>query len=152
MPSLPALTLWQPWATLIAIGVKPDETRARHAPAHLLGQRIAIHAAARKPTAMDFSKEIDHAIAAHAEALRKMRDATRGVIWHGLLPLGAVVCTAILTDCVDAEDVEPNPFGNHDAGRFSWRLRDVRPLALPVPAKGEQRYGWMWEMPESVVL
>lgn len=41
-----AITLWQPWATLIAIGAKRIETRNWRAPASLNGQWIAIHAGA----------------------------------------------------------------------------------------------------------
>lgn len=39
-----ALTVHQPWAQLIAIGVKRIETRSRRAPVALIGERIAIHA------------------------------------------------------------------------------------------------------------
>lgn len=42
-----ALTLWQPWASLIACEAKEAETRSWPAPASLVGCRIAIHAAAR---------------------------------------------------------------------------------------------------------
>jgi hypothetical protein len=42
--SVTALTLWQPWASLIAEGVKTIETRSWPAPAELIGQHIAIHA------------------------------------------------------------------------------------------------------------
>ncbi len=41
-----ALTLWQPWASLIAIGAKSIETRSWATPYR---GRLAIHAAARKP-------------------------------------------------------------------------------------------------------
>ena len=40
-----AITLWQPWASLIADGTKTIETRSWAPPSSLLGQRIAIHAA-----------------------------------------------------------------------------------------------------------
>jgi ASCH domain len=43
-----ALTVHQPYATLIAIGAKPWEFRGWRPPRSLIGQRIAIHAAARK--------------------------------------------------------------------------------------------------------
>ena len=45
-----AITLHQPWASLIAEGVKTIETRSWAPPAALWGERIAIHAATRKPT------------------------------------------------------------------------------------------------------
>ena len=43
-----ALTIWQPWASLIIAGAKPYEFRGWRAPRALIGQRIVIHAAARK--------------------------------------------------------------------------------------------------------
>ena len=43
-----ALTIWQPWASLIIAGAKPYEFRGWRAPRSLIGQRIVIHAAAKK--------------------------------------------------------------------------------------------------------
>ena len=43
-----ALTIWQPWASLIMAGAKPYEFRGWRAPRSIIGQRIVIHAAARK--------------------------------------------------------------------------------------------------------
>lgn len=43
-----ALTLWQPWASLITAGAKPYEFRGWRPPRSIVGQRIVIHAAARK--------------------------------------------------------------------------------------------------------
>ena len=42
-----ALTIWQPWATLIMIGAKPHEFRGYPAPRFVRNQRIVIHAGAR---------------------------------------------------------------------------------------------------------
>ena len=39
-----AITLHQPWASLIALGIKTVETRSLPAPALLVGQTIVIHA------------------------------------------------------------------------------------------------------------
>ncbi len=43
-----ALTIWQPWASLIVAGAKPFEFRGWRAPRSLIGQRIVIHAGATK--------------------------------------------------------------------------------------------------------
>ena len=48
-----AISLHQPWASLIAEGIKTIETRNWAPPKALIGQRIAIHAAKRKPTMND---------------------------------------------------------------------------------------------------
>ena len=51
-----ALTIWQPWASLIMIGAKPYEFRGRSYLAYINhpqpGERMAIHAGARpvRPT------------------------------------------------------------------------------------------------------
>src|ERR1700731_1099317 len=42
-----AITIWQPWASLIMIGAKPHEFRGYPAPRFVRGQRIVIHAGAR---------------------------------------------------------------------------------------------------------
>jgi ASCH domain-containing protein len=44
---LPAISLWQPWASLIALGVKRIETRSWPCPAKYIGERVLIHAAKR---------------------------------------------------------------------------------------------------------
>lgn len=44
-----ALTIWQPWASLIVAGAKPFEFRKWPSPPALQGRRIVIHAGGRKP-------------------------------------------------------------------------------------------------------
>lgn len=53
-----AITLHQPWASLIACGAKPYETRSFPPPAGLIGRRIAIHAAARKVCLDELSADL----------------------------------------------------------------------------------------------
>ena len=55
--TMPAITLWQPYACLIEIGMKPWETRSKPPPQRLMGKRVAIHAAARKMRQSDFGEE-----------------------------------------------------------------------------------------------
>jgi activating signal cointegrator 1 len=75
------------------------------------------------------------------------------------LPLGAIVATCELVDCVPAwpdwASVEPHfigergdqvwhvppaepewSFGNYSPGRFAWLLADIRALPEPIPCKG----------------
>lgn len=101
-----AISLWQPWATLIACGDKPYETRDWPPPRELIGQTIAIHAA----------KKIDRQAAALAEELvygqhkdgghdlaKRIAATTagtpgslQGIFGQALLPIGCVVATARL--------------------------------------------------------
>lgn len=45
---LNALTVWQPWATLIMVGAKPFEFRGHRAPRSIIGKRLVIHAGVRR--------------------------------------------------------------------------------------------------------
>src|SRR3546814_20644641 len=58
-----ALTIWQPWASLIIAGAKPYEFRGWRAPRSLIGQRIIIHASAKKidvKEAWELYKVLEH--------------------------------------------------------------------------------------------
>jgi hypothetical protein len=132
---MPAISLHQPWASLVAIGAKRYETRHWRAPARLIGQRVAIHAAARAkhpPLEDDSLKQIYAAFGGRLAALS--------------VPRGAIVCTATLAGVERVEDVPHDAFGDYSPGRFAWRLDDVRALAEPVAVKGRQ--GWFrWTPP-----
>jgi hypothetical protein len=139
--TLPSLTLWQPWASLIAIGAKRYETRGRPPPTRLIGQRIAIHAAVRRPRWTEWE----------AEAYEAVCNVFGHRHWLRSLPLGAVVCTAILIEALPVERVPHDLFGNYAAGRWAWRLEDVRPIG-PVPARGQQLWGWPWRVPDGLTV
>lgn len=90
-----ALTIRQPWAHLAALGIKTIETRTRPAPAALIGQRIAIHAAVRP---------VDRGHLGEWLIDRNKRDGSwmrRGTLDASVrLPLGAVVGSAVLAASV----------------------------------------------------
>lgn len=128
-----AITLWQPWATLIAIGAKRYETRSWSP--HYRGP-LAIHAA---KTGRDIARY---------RGRPKIEEAlTRAGYSFDTLPLEAMVCTARLEEVLPAEVVVrqglADDFGDYGAGRFAWRLVDVRPLVEPVPTRGWQGF-WEW--------
>jgi hypothetical protein len=134
LPPIPAMTLWQPWASLIAIGAKPYETRSRPPPARLIGQRIAIHAARKRVRLKDLD----------ADTLGAISRAPGDARWMDTMPLGSVVCTAVLAEALPVERVSHDPFGDYRPGRWAWRLEDVMPLDPPIPARGAQTWGWPW--------
>ena len=143
-----ALTLYQPWASLIAHGVKSIETRSWSPPRSLIGQRIAIHASRKR--------EVSGKL--HPETLRAVLDLF-GHGWGDQIPLGAVVATALLADARQVAVqragrvlaaspsytgwVEPDPYGDFSTGRWLWLLEDVEPCNPPVPAVGHQGL-WDW--------
>ena len=129
-----ALPLWQPWATLVAIGAKRVETRG-FPPSRLglrYGQRIAIHA-----TKTD--RELRFC------SLEYFRDHVPD---PSVLPLGAVIatCTLVRASQITEESarqlLERNPqehaFGDYAPGRWAWVLAEVEALPEPIPLKGSQ--------------
>lgn len=141
--TIPAITLWQPYACLIEIGAKPWETRAFACPKRLLGKRVAIHAAARKIRQTDFDDETFEAIS----------DAFGFCNWNHKLPLGVVVCTAVIAEsCRTSERLERDHFGDYSPGRFMWRLEDVRKIEPHIAAKGKQMIGWPWALSSNLKL
>lgn len=96
-----ALTLRQPWASLIVHGVKTIETRSWKAPDALIGERIAIHAARHMPADMACWEAGAYALARrwapdHQWVLYRHAIDVDGIV----LPEGAVVATATLAACV----------------------------------------------------
>lgn len=133
-----ALTLTQPWAGLVASGIKLIENRTRRPPASVIGQRFAIHAS-REYSLRDVARII--AIAPELE-----HDDPR---WHLLARVqSAVIGVATLERIVigKRDDLLIDESGNVAAGigdqhrwffgPFGYVLRDVFALPQPVPCKG----------------
>lgn len=112
-----AISLWQPWATAMAIGKKQNETRAW---ATSYRGDLLICAAARKPAVWE--RELLHG--------------------ENNLPLGCALCVVELYSCeiiVKAPDDEDEAkLGDYSLGRFAWRTRRLRVLEEPIPWKGKQ--------------
>lgn len=128
-----ALSLYQPWATFVAIGLKNFETRSWQT-----GHRgeLAIHA----------SKKLD-------PAGRALYARVQALLLPGLplppwadLPRGCVLCVCLLRDVYRTEDalesgevgVIERELGNYAAGRFAWLLTVTKTLKPPMPATGRQ--------------
>ena len=93
-----AISLWQPWASLIACGVKPYETRSWAPPRELIGQPIAIHAAKKiDKGAAEFAEELMYGqygqeIADKLDAVTDGPDEIMGKFGNTIMPIGCVVC------------------------------------------------------------
>jgi hypothetical protein len=161
-----ALTLTQPWATLIAVGAKTIETRSWGT-----GYRgpLAIHAA------KGFGELKDRAGLQAICARPAFYQALIGAVEAGLLtvpavdslPRGAIVAVAELVSVWKAHlipDVltlewgtrdgtwrmtpQERAFGDYRAGRWAWLLANVRRLPEPVSCKGALS---LWELPADVL-
>lgn len=122
LPSdLPCITLWNPWAAWVALGLKPIATRTHRRFACLVGKRIGIHAAVRFD------------IYAHASALRWLRDPNE-IRYLG----GCLVCTAFVADArpLTAEDEAGALIECTSTKRFGLFLEKVRKLAEPIEMTG----------------
>lgn len=133
-----ALTIWQPWAQLAIIGAKRVETRGHRTSVR---GRIWIHAA-----------KSDHSgILLHipAKELAYFQDA--GVTSIPEPPLGVIIGSAVLADCVPIEQLygsrydtkRERAFGDWSPGRYGWVIKDPLQFSRPLPAKGAQGF-WKW--------
>lgn len=153
---LPAITLWQPWATLVAEGLKPFEFRHWPAPARYVHRRIAIHAGAR---AVRKDEVRDLLLRLHSSYWRETgleRDLSIKLLEPvllapGRLPLSTVLCTAILgepiRDVALTERLGTHAVNDSDRDEHSnwgWPLTDIERLQPFVPARGAQGF-WTWQ-------
>lgn len=140
-----AVTLHQPWASLVAIGAKRIETRS-------------------------WATEYRGPIAIHAGRTVTADSRAASIIDPTQLPRGHVVATGVLTDCVPmvgAMDPPPETgayieiaahatflvgrfsipmvieqgeldLGDYRPGRFGWLIDGVQLLKHPIPMRGHQ--------------
>lgn len=151
------LSLWQPWATLMAIGAKQIETRSWET---LYRGPLLIHAA--KKWNADLSElcyenpHIYKALASDGELKRRLPMSDAEVETGKLpkiLPLGCIVAIVDLIDCrrvgswvPDVSDQEI-AFGDYTPGRFAWITKNLRRLPEPIPYRGAQG---LFDIPDEV--
>lgn len=145
-----ALTLYQPWASAIAAGLKKIETR-NWTPSHDVFQdRLAIHASTRWSP-----KEVAFWVEWIMGAPPECRDAFQKVgitIGTDNPPLGVIVATVRVIRCVPTHDLAAtigqveNSLGDFSPLRWGWVMEDVRPLKRPIRATGMQKI-WEWTPP-----
>lgn len=152
---LPAITVWQPWASLIAIGAKPYEFRGWVPPKTYIGQRIAIHAGARKPKIDEIADLILRLKGKEAWTTALKSDALAWLEKMHTNPVrlvrSAIVCTAILDAPKSALHIVKE-FGGHinDSDRdehcnFAWPLTHIELVLPPQPVRGAQGF-WSVEL------
>ena len=140
-----AITLDQPWASLIAVHAKLIETRSWQPPHHLIGQPLAIHA----------GKNQNYIGSPHLPVFNANVARYLGSTWDRSIPLGAVVAVARLAGATQIEEHTRLPsgdellFGDYQIGRWMWRLEDVRSIDPPIRTRGYQRV-WRWTPPPDL--
>jgi activating signal cointegrator 1 len=135
-----ALTLTQPWATLVATGDKRIETRSwstdHRGP-------IAIHAAKELP-----GWAITWALNTPAVLTMLSR---AGYYALAELPLGMIVATCQIVGCASTDGPsfrmpagKDRILGNFAPGRYAIYLEDITRVEPPVPARGMLGL-WEWD-------
>lgn len=132
-----AISLWQPWASAIALGIKKNETRKWRT--NYLGE-IAIHAALKETA--ELRAIFDGLLHDHPEIEAAFKFAKQDD-FHSL-PFGSVVAVATIQSSGDiffysgCSKVE-RALGDYSEGRFGWSLKEVKLLKQPVPCAGRQQ-------------
>lgn len=136
MKTIKAITIWQPWASAIALGVKHIETRGWST--NYRGP-ILIHAAKRK---------LDR----HAQAFADYEHTMNRL--PARVPLGAIVAMATLVRVQPTEQLDliisaiERSYGDYSPGRFGWVLENIRPFKEPIGYTGRQG---LFDVPLEVV-
>lgn len=138
-----ALTLHQPWATAVIIGLKRFETRS-----WLTNHRgpLAIHASQKRTRKQrdlfEEWMEVPELRMAFEDALDLDFDC---------LPFGAVLGTIHLIDVEATDSTFVTPIDRHlgdfSFGRFAWRLRNASRLHCSIPCRGFQQ---LWSLPPEI--
>lgn len=150
-----ALTIYQPWASLIMAGAKPYEFRTwdyRSRASALVDQRIIIHAGSRKVVTAEIA-DLMHRLSFGGKGtglnVAPAMDLLDGWWRKGkgaTLPLGAGLGTAILRvprkasalfvgDVADSDRIDQHV--------WAWPLTEIEVFEPIIPARGAQGF-WNW--------
>lgn len=138
-----AITIINPWAWLLAAGIKTHETRSWQTNQRGL---FVIHASKR-------TKLSDDAFAMLFDEMPEVF-TQRGVTGLDSLAYGAVIGTASLVECHRTNEIwtrqselELN-LGDWSPGRFAWEFTGAYLLPEPIPYRGQQG---IWEFPDALL-
>lgn len=135
------ISLLQPWASLVVMGVKTYETRSWNTNHR---GRILIHASKAK----------------NKEAMRMCSDEPFYSILGGLygfykLPFGAIIGEVMIESTISTDSIEKHIrhtnewlYGDYTPGRYAWRLIKPAKFDKPKPAKGSLG---LWDFPADQI-
>lgn len=155
MGKIRAISLWEPWASLVAVKAKKWETRSWGTE---LRSDLLICAAKKKDS--DAMKLVTHDFQ-FQNGLQALVRNPKKAGWTGITPehlnFGMAVAIVKIAICITTEQAlekhlisfEEATFGDYSAGRFAWKFENVRRIKEPFPVKGKQGFFFV-EMPEGV--
>lgn len=150
-----AYTLWQPWASLVIEGAKPFEFRGYLPPPAVRGQRIVIHAAARKADRNEIGDILEDLEASRERAAQRcLKPAAHDILTRMLqrpdeIVYSAGLGTALVGEPRNGIEIAREEFGAREVNvgeldaNWGWPMLDIERWPNPVPMRGN-RGPWVW--------
>ena len=142
MKSVPAISLWQPWAHLLAIGAKRYETRSWSTPYR---GPMAIHAAkkwsvrmARQCYEEPFFAILSRAGVRFPARCDRGRLPDLGLAFGAIVAVGRLVNIRPTSELLQVISAQEQAFGDFSVGRWAWVYEEMVPLESPFPCTGRQ--------------
>ena len=132
-----AISLWQPWASAMALGWKRNETRSWSTKY-------------RGPLLIHAAKKI---IGWPSIDIQSMFEEDDIAFQPSDLPRGVLLCKVDLIDCRKIfihnrpEGIE-RALGDYTSGRFMWITDNLRPFLYPIPYRGSQGF---FDVPDEIL-
>lgn len=130
-----AISLWQPWASLMAYGFKTVETRSWNT-SHR--GPLLIHAGKRPMPTI------------HKRAMEDFE--SKGINWRTDLPYGCIVAQVELIAIWPAESwaiyEKEGAHGDYSVGRYAWVTDSLKRFLNPIPFRGWQR---IFKVPDDIL-
>lgn len=136
-----AISLLQPWASLIVMGAKQFETRSwgtKHRGMLLIHASQSMKPVNRELN-MDFQQEFFHL------QIPKYEDLPFGAI-IGKVYLANVFKTQVIANSLSDQE---KAFGDFTYGRYAWELKQPVMFEKPIPYKGSLS---LWDFPDSLLI
>ncbi len=138
--TLKAISLWQPWASLIPLGLKHYETRSWKT--NYRG-KLLICSTLNNPK--------------HYREYLKIKDELQLPTWDETnFPHGQAIALCELVDCIQmtpefiAQQSQTEILcGDWQVGRYAWKLENIQPITEPFAVKGKQG---LFNIPLTTIL
>lgn len=124
-----ALTIIEPWATLLMMGKKRYETRDWQ-----IGYRglLAIHSGKKVLTERDYNLGVVDCME-NSEITPEILEKNRGKI----IAVGFLQVIYLMTeDFINAQSETEKDLGYWQVGKYAWYINDIKLLHQPIPARG----------------
>ena len=139
-PTIKALSLWEPWASLVSVGSKRYETR----PWSTTYRGPLLICAAKRRDFKNLQLLNDPEFQTGLAPLLGEDRTPDMRVEIGDLRFGEAVAVVDLVDCIPTELLSRAAllkevlFGDFGVERFAWKLDNVRPLPRGIEVKGKQ--------------